>query len=67
MQTKLRAGTENEWSSVNPILEDGELGYDESNKSIKIGDGLRAWNNLPFLCIPCETTTTTQPVPPGIL
>lgn len=33
-------------SSVNPILQDGELAYDETRKLLKIGNGVNNWNQL---------------------
>mgnify|MGYP003352645628 CR=1 FL=1 len=45
----LRRGTSSEWSSANPILDSGELGYDKTMGSIKVGDGSTNWNDLPFL------------------
>lgn len=37
-----------EWSSQNPALSAGQLGYDTTNKITKIGDGTTAWKALPF-------------------
>lgn len=36
------------WSVTNPILGDGEIGLDETVTSYKVGDGITAWNNLPY-------------------
>lgn len=44
---QLRRDTAENWSSVNPILSQGEAGYDITNKVLKIGDGTTPWNNLP--------------------
>ena len=41
-----RKGTATEWSTQNPVLDSGELGYDTTNKIFKIGDGTTAWNSL---------------------
>lgn len=46
---KLRRGAALEWETVNPVLDDGELGYDKTNKLIKIGNGIDPWNNLLFI------------------
>ena len=50
MATKLQIRNDSyeNWSSVNPILLLGEIGYDITNKKIKIGDGLNGWNNLEY-------------------
>lgn len=44
----LRKGTASEWSTANPTLDNGEPGYDTTNKRLKIGDGSTAWNSLPY-------------------
>lgn len=50
-----RRGTEYEWSSYNPILAEGELAIQFPDTGIgtglckfKVGDGITAWNQLPF-------------------
>ena len=43
---KLRRDTATNWSSENPTLADGELGFDKTNTYLKIGDGSTAWNSL---------------------
>lgn len=34
------------WTVANPVLQDGEQGFDKTSKCIKIGDGVTAWNSL---------------------
>lgn len=41
-----RRGTTAEWVADNPILGDGEIGYDRTTKIIKMGDGVTAWEDL---------------------
>lgn len=41
-----RRDTAANWTSTNPILAAGELGFDTTNKVLKIGDGTTAWNSL---------------------
>lgn len=45
---KQRTDTASNWSNINPILQNGELGIvsDASPVKIKIGDGTTAWNSL---------------------
>ena len=45
---QFRRATSIEWESVNPVLRVGEPGYDTDSKKHKIGDGVTAWNSLPF-------------------
>ena len=43
---QVRRDTAANWESNNPVLAEGEWGYDTTNKNCKIGDGTRAWNNI---------------------
>jgi hypothetical protein len=38
------------WSTLNPVLLEGEIGFvsDASPVTHKVGDGVTAWNSLPF-------------------
>lgn len=44
---QLRRGAASDWSSVNPTLDDGELGLDTTNFAIKIGNSTNTWSALP--------------------
>jgi hypothetical protein len=55
---KLRRDTAANWTSVNPVLNEGELGLDLTNDKIKIGDGSSTWSGLPYAFdTPSEVTT----------
>lgn len=43
-----RNDTAANWSSVNPVLAAGEVGYDTTNKKFKMGDGTSNWNTLDY-------------------
>lgn len=43
-----RRGTAAEWTSANPILAAGELGYETDTNQFKIGDGTTAWASLSY-------------------
>lgn len=45
----MRRGKAAEWAAKNPILGDGEPGYETDSRKLKIGDGLSYWNNLPYV------------------
>lgn len=47
ISVKNKRGTAAEWAAANPVLEDGELGFEEDTKVIKIGDGVTNWVDLP--------------------
>lgn len=53
MATRMRQrrGTAAEWAAENPILADGELGYERDTKIVKMGDGLTAWADLPGIVV----------------
>jgi hypothetical protein len=44
---KIRRGTTSEWGTIDPVLAQGEPGYDYSLNIIKIGNGLDTWAELP--------------------
>jgi hypothetical protein len=48
---QVRRGSSSEWNSTNPVLGAGEWGLDTTTKRYKIGDGLTAWNSLPYASI----------------
>ena len=45
----LRRGTTAEWTLIDPILDAGEITYDTSLNSIKVGDGIHSWTELPYI------------------
>lgn len=46
---KLKRGTAARWAEVNPILQQGEPGFVYDSNRLKIGDGVTAWNDLPYI------------------
>lgn len=44
-----KTGTSAQWTSVNPTLAKGEIGVEIDTGRIKIGDGVTAWNSLPYV------------------
>jgi hypothetical protein len=45
---KFRRGTASQWTAANPILGQGEPGYETDTGLLKIGDGLTSWNSLSY-------------------
>lgn len=45
---RLRRGPAVDWQARNPILGQGEPGFETDTRSLKIGDGITAWNSLPY-------------------
>lgn len=55
---KLRRDTAANWTSVNPVLAEGELGIDLTNNKVKIGNGSSTWSALSYAFdTPTEVTT----------
>ena len=45
----IRNGTSINWTTRNPILQQGEYGLETDTFLIKIGDGIHDWEHLPYL------------------
>ena len=45
---QIRGGTAAQWTTVNPVLADRELGVETDTLKLKIGNGVDAWNLLPY-------------------
>ena len=41
-----RRGTAAEWTSANPVLAAGEIGFETDTNKFKFGDGASAWNDI---------------------
>lgn len=48
VKLQFRLGTGAEWDSKNPVLDDGEPGYDTTAKAFKVGDGSTPWVDLNY-------------------
>lgn len=48
VQIQLRRGSAAEWSTVNPILAQGEVGIELESDRFKIGNGVDRWNDLRY-------------------
>ena len=46
---QLKRGQSSNWETLNPVLGPGEPGYELDTHKIKIGDGVTAWNDLPYI------------------
>lgn len=45
---QLRRGKAAFWVDQNPVLHDGEPGYETDKHRLKVGDGATHWNDLPY-------------------
>src|SRR5437868_15281442 len=45
---RLRRDIANTWAQINPVLADGEPGYEKDTGKLKVGDGVSVWSDLPY-------------------
>lgn len=45
---QIRRGTAAEWTTHDPVLADGEPGYEKGSGQVKYGDGVTPWTLLPY-------------------
>ena len=55
VRIQLRRGTVSEWSTTNPILAAGEIGFETNTNKIKVGDGTTHWNSLDYITAEADT------------
>lgn len=48
VKIQFRRDTASAWTSANPILSQGEAGYEYDTGRFKVGNGLTPWNTLPY-------------------
>lgn len=48
-QIQLRRDITTAWNTEDPVLADGELAFDKTNKILKMGDGTSKWSELPVM------------------
>lgn len=49
---QVRRDISTNWSTANPVLALGEPGLEINTNSVKYGDGVTAWNSLPYTSVP---------------
>ena len=45
---QMRRGSASSWTTYNPILAEGEFGFETDTLRFKLGDGLTHWNSLMY-------------------
>jgi hypothetical protein len=45
---QIKRGTATAWTSANPTLNAGEMGFESDTKKMKVGDGSTAWTSLAY-------------------
>ena len=53
-----RRGTASQWTSANPVLNAGEMGWESDTNKFKIGDGTNHWADLDYFT---DINSTTNP------
>ena len=52
---QLRRGTATQWTTADPILEAGEIGWESNTNKFKIGDGINNWEDLTYFLDSTDT------------
>lgn len=73
MSSTIITNSREKWSTLNPVLAKGEAGLELEDGNLKIGDGRRVWNQLPYHGCPgywasfydtiSQTATANTPTP----
>jgi hypothetical protein len=58
VRIQMRRDTTANWTSNNPILLGGEIGWDTTSKTGKVGDGVTDWVTLPYSISPLGLIAT---------
>lgn len=48
VKLRVRRDTASNWASANPVLDEGEIGYETDTGNLKVGDGATAWIGLAY-------------------
>ena len=49
VRIQMRRGSTTSWNATDPVLAEGEFGYNTTNGQVKIGTGVTSWSNLDYL------------------
>lgn len=61
---QIRRDTSTNWTTVDPLLAEGELGYETDTGKMKIGNGNVPWSQLAYLVPGSVNAYTFGTVPP---
>jgi hypothetical protein len=64
VQIQLRRGDSEEWTSIDPILAEGEIGTELDTGKWKVGDGTSKWSELEYSTGPSGPVGPTGPEGP---
>lgn len=57
---QVRRGTTTQWNDSDPVLSEGEIGYNSTLGQIKIGDGETIWSELTYFATDAELNTSLE-------
>ena len=60
VRIQMRRGTSSEWNDADPILNEGEIGYNSTLSQIKIGDGVSLWSELDYMATDSQLNTSLE-------
>ncbi len=58
VRIQMRRGTSTQWNTADPILNQGEIGYNTTLAQLKVGDGETVWSELTYLATESELNTS---------
>ena len=56
---QLKRGTAAAWTSANPTLNAGEVGFETDTYKMKVGTGSTAWNSLSYVATDGDISSVT--------
>ena len=59
-RTRINVKTAAEWTSANPVLQAGELGYESDTGKLKVGNGASSWGALSYTSATTDTSSATN-------
>jgi len=63
VRIQMRRGTTSQWNTADPILNEGEIGYNTTLAAFKVGDGSTVWSELDYY----QTTAEITPAEVGAI
>ena len=64
---QIRRDTSTNWFNVNPLLSQGEQGYETDTFKFKVGDGVSLWNVLPYALLDYKAKVSATDTTPSYL
>jgi hypothetical protein len=66
IQIQFRRGLAADWTSINPVLAEGEIGIETDTGKLKTGDGVTGWTGLPYFGNGGTVTSVALSAPTGL-